>query len=130
MPKQVEGATWTIRELELKRQVEAGRTVVANMHTARDNPGDPRLIAWAKERGLFVPVERTTRSKWRNRLKMKNENDEERDRVCDAYEEWLREQSDLLACIPDLKGKVLGCWCGPLRCHGDIVARLANGEEG
>lgn len=26
----------------------------------------------------------------------------------------------------ELRGKVLGCWCAPQACHGDILARLAN----
>ena len=25
-----------------------------------------------------------------------------------------------------LKGKVLGCWCKPGPCHGDVLARIAN----
>jgi hypothetical protein len=45
------------------------------------------------------------------------------------YEEWLKEQPHLMAELPKLKGKVLGCWCKPLACHGDVLARLANGGE-
>jgi len=26
-----------------------------------------------------------------------------------------------------LKGKVLGCWCHPKPCHGDVLAQIANG---
>jgi len=26
----------------------------------------------------------------------------------------------------ELKGKVLGCWCKPLPCHGDVLAQIAN----
>jgi len=26
----------------------------------------------------------------------------------------------------ELSGKVLVCWCSPLRCHGDVLARIAN----
>lgn len=29
----------------------------------------------------------------------------------------------------ELKGKVLGCWCAPLACHGDLLARLADMSE-
>lgn len=28
--------------------------------------------------------------------------------------------------VRELKGKVLGCWCAPLSCHGDILMELAN----
>lgn len=26
----------------------------------------------------------------------------------------------------ELRGKVLGCWCAPQPCHGDVLARIAN----
>lgn len=28
----------------------------------------------------------------------------------------------------ELRGKVLGCWCKPLACHGDVLAKIADGE--
>ncbi len=45
------------------------------------------------------------------------------------YEEWLKQQPELMAALPQLKDKVLGCWCKPLACHGDVLARLANGGD-
>lgn len=42
------------------------------------------------------------------------------------YEEWILTQPELLAALPELRGKVLGCFCKPLSCHGDILARLAD----
>jgi hypothetical protein len=45
------------------------------------------------------------------------------------YEEWLLSQPDLVtAAKTELKGKVLGCYCKPLDCHGDILLRIANEE--
>ena len=35
------------------------------------------------------------------------------------------EQPELLAALPELAGKTLGCWCAPKACHGDVLARLA-----
>lgn len=26
----------------------------------------------------------------------------------------------------ELRGKVLGCWCKPKKCHGDILVEVAN----
>ena len=49
-----------------------------------------------------------------------------RDDAVDEYEKWLQSQPELLAALPELKGKVLGCWCAPKRCHGDVLSRLAN----
>lgn len=44
-----------------------------------------------------------------------------------SYREWLLSQPELLARLPELKGKVLGCWCAPQLCHGHILAELADG---
>lgn len=52
--------------------------------------------------------------------------DGSREQVVEQYEIWLRGQPDLMASLPDLKGKVLACWCHPLACHGDVLARLAD----
>ena len=67
-------------------------------------------------------------SKWGNPFEMKNYSKDERDRVCDEYEKWFW-TTDLPKQIGELKGKVLGCYCKPLRCHGDFLARLANESE-
>ena len=60
-----------------------------------------------------------------------------REEAVKAFQDWLagtawqdvepeRRQS-ILDAIPSLKGKVLGCWCSPLACHGDVLAEFANG---
>lgn len=44
-----------------------------------------------------------------------------------CYEEWLKLQPELLAeARTVLRGKVLGCWCHPKPCHGDVLVRLVN----
>jgi len=42
------------------------------------------------------------------------------------YEEWLKKQAHLMAQLPDLHGKVLGCWCPPKPCHGSVLIRMAE----
>lgn len=44
------------------------------------------------------------------------------------YREWLfkPEQEKLRKDVVKLKGKVLGCWCYPNPCHGDILKELAD----
>ena len=108
----------TISELERKSLVEAGRTVVANMRT------DKALIAWAQKEGCYVRIDR--RSPWGNPFVIPQHGD--RDAVCDKHAEYLQTRPDLLKLIEAgaLTGKVLGCWCWPLRCHGDHLAALAN----
>jgi hypothetical protein len=27
----------------------------------------------------------------------------------------------------ELRHKILGCWCHPKACHGDVLAEIANG---
>lgn len=44
------------------------------------------------------------------------------------YREWIMTQPQLLAQLPMLKGKRLGCLCKPLPCHGDVLKELAEGE--
>ena len=28
----------------------------------------------------------------------------------------------------ELKGKILGCWCSPYACHGEVLAEIANSD--
>ena len=63
-------------------------------------------------------------SKWGNPFVVGK--DGSREEVVEKYEQWLKTQPELVAALPELKGKVLGCWCSPQLCHGDVLARLAN----
>ena len=41
------------------------------------------------------------------------------------YEKWLRNQPELISQMKkELSGKVLGCYCKPLPCHGDIIIKV------
>lgn len=51
-----------------------------------------------------------------------------RKQVIAMYEKWIQNQPALMSKIPELKGKVLGCFCSPLQCHGEILVKLANKE--
>jgi hypothetical protein len=51
---------------------------------------------------------------------------ESRDEAIREYAKWIMNQPQLLSKLYTLKGKVLGCWCKPKRCHGDILAQLAD----
>jgi len=44
----------------------------------------------------------------------------------DKYREYILNNPELLEKLPELRGKVLGCWCKPLPCHGDILIELLN----
>ncbi len=42
------------------------------------------------------------------------------------FYDFLTWNSEFLAAALATKGKVLGCHCKPLACHGDIIAEWAN----
>lgn len=54
-----------------------------------------------------------------------------REEVIELYRRHLLDclEKDPGTWIPrlrELKGKRLGCWCKPEKCHGDVVARFAD----
>jgi hypothetical protein len=49
-----------------------------------------------------------------------------REEVVAAYREYILGRPDLLALLPDLRGRRLGCWCVPLSCHAQVIAELAD----
>jgi hypothetical protein len=49
-----------------------------------------------------------------------------REEVIEKYREWILTQPQLLAQLPMLKGKRLGCLCVPLPCHGNVLKELAD----
>lgn len=46
--------------------------------------------------------------------------------VVARYREYLLGRPDLLALIPPLRGRRLGCWCAPEPCHAAVIAELAD----
>jgi len=42
------------------------------------------------------------------------------------YKEYLLNNSELLDKIEQLRGKTLGCWCSPKKCHGDVIIEILN----
>jgi hypothetical protein len=63
-------------------------------------------------------------SKWGNPFTIGR--DGTREQVIEKYRRWIMTQPELLAALPGLKGRVLGCWCKPKACHGDVLAELAD----
>lgn len=110
---------WSQSELERKAIVEAGGTVVANMHQNTDRA----LLAWAKASGRFARIDR--HSDWGNPFEMPNDGD--RDTVCDSYEIFFPRKFSLHNRLDELRGKVLCCWCYPQRCHGDYLTQKLEG---
>jgi hypothetical protein len=112
---------WSQSELQRKAAVEAGGTVVANMHQNSDRA----LLHWAKTTGRFARIDRN--SDWGNPFEMPADGD--RDTVCDSYEIFFPRKFSLHNRIEELRGKVLGCWCYPQRCHGDFLASKVQSDD-
>lgn len=63
-------------------------------------------------------------SKWGNPFEIGK--DGTREEVIQKYMEWILTQENLMAALPELSGCVLGCWCSPKPCHGDVLAYLVS----
>lgn len=58
-------------------------------------------------------------SKWQNPFTVKKYGD----KCCELYEQHIR-SSELYNQLEELRGKTLGCWCHPEKCHGDVLMKL------
>ena len=80
------------------------------------------LVVHCEKDGYDVFIGRP--SKWGNPFIIGK--DGTRKDVINKYRKWILVQPDLVNSLPELKDKVLGCWCKPNSCHGDVLADLAN----
>jgi transcriptional regulator with XRE-family HTH domain len=137
---------------ELARASGVGRTTIAALETGKRRAyySTARKLAKVlkvKPEDLFAPAGRVVnvssgepydvyigranprkglkQSIWRNPFK--EGRDGTREEVIERFERHLlKERPDLLERLPELKGKVLACWCAPEPCHGDVLLRLAQ----
>ena len=83
---------------------------------------------------MTVYVPGALQSKWNNPFTVKKYGIE---KSLQLYREWVitgihpingkkRKGGPLLNDIDELRGKVLGCWCKPNKCHGDILKDLLH----
>jgi len=47
-----------------------------------------------------------------------------REEAIEMYRMWIQTQPHLMNSLHELDGKVLGCFCEPLACHGHVLAEL------
>ena len=56
--------------------------------------------------------------------------DGDRQEVIRKFREYfydrMEHSSEFKQQVEDLEGKVLGCWCKPKDCHGDVIAAYLN----
>lgn len=46
--------------------------------------------------------------------------------VINKYRQWILSQPNLIRDLIELEGKILGCWCKPKICHGDVLVNLVD----
>ena len=65
---------------------------------------------------------------WKNKYTIKQCGSAEK--AVELYKIDLLKNPTLMALLPSLKGKTLGCWCknekNPTACHGDVLVELAE----
>lgn len=82
-------------------------------------------VVHCKREKFDVLIDR--RTKWGNPFKIGP--DGRREDVLDKYIYWIYAPGQTAlreAAKRELKGKILGCWCRPQACHGDILSEIAN----
>lgn len=103
---------------------------IAHARAAMDEP--KRWVVHCKKEDFDVYIGRGSiwGNKWSHREgTMADYVVETREEAIRCYEEWLLNQPELMEkAKKELRHKVLGCWCYPLACHGDVLARIANEE--
>jgi Domain of unknown function (DUF4326) len=81
---------------------------------------------------MFFRGKRLPGSKWANPFKIGPEMS--REESIRQYRARLLSSPALLAAVPELRGKVLACWCKErdraVACHGDVLAELADAGVG
>lgn len=80
-------------------------------------------------RNMTYYVPGTTESIWHNPYPVAVPGKKYKDRYTreesmKLYKQYILSNPNLMSKLNQLNGKILGCWCKPLKCHGDILAEL------
>ena len=100
---------------------------VVNVSVKSLRPQYENLKTWLEDPnhvyiGRHLPyVEGANKSKWANPFSVKKYG---RDNCLEMYEAYIRKYTDLWNDLGELNNKILGCWCYPQGCHGDILIKL------
>jgi len=80
------------------------------------------MVVHCKKQPFDVYIGRP--SKWGNPFSIGKHGT--RSEVIKQYKAYILRTPKLLAALPELRGKTLGCWCSPKACHGDVLTSLSN----
>lgn len=96
-------------------------------NTLQDWMGNPNHEYIGRCGIVFINKERFPKksSQWANPFTVKKYGME---RCLEMYEDWVREKikEEGIDELKKLEHKVLGCWCKPNKCHGDILIKILN----
>ena len=53
----------------------------------------------------------------------------DREEAIESYKKYILSRPDLLKQLEQLRGKILGCHCKPLACHGDVLVEILEEKE-
>ena len=97
-------------------------TTVVNLKGHRDDPcfADVVYVGRAACRGGWQLAPSPLANPFRPGL------DGSRAEVMAKYRDYLLGRPHLLALLPALRGRRLGCWCAPQPCHATVIAELAD----
>lgn len=84
---------------------------------------DRQMVVHCKKDKYDVYIGRP--SKWGNPYSIGK--DGTRKEVLEKFLEYVY-TSGLVEDIEELRGKVLGCWCSPKQCHGDVLQSILYGN--
>lgn len=113
------------------------RTTCVNVKVANIRPEYDNLKEWMNDKDhvyigrigvVFIDGQRypPQDSIWANPFKINSQND--RYDVLKKYKEYIIDKLESRQIsyrqLLKLRGKVLGCWCKPEPCHGDILIKL------
>lgn len=115
---------------------------IVNVHKAElKKIGYSDFEHWASQkdhlyigRNMSFYIPGAVESIWHNPYAVMKNNNKNNKNKCKKYTldeslEKYREHvlnSDLVNRLHELDGKILGCWCKPDRCHGDILRELVE----
>jgi len=51
---------------------------------------------------------------------------ESREEAIERFKEYILGNQRLMSDLHELEGKILGCWCSPKKCHGDVLVELVS----
>lgn len=114
--------------MEIEKRIadlNAGKAVVVRMNKRKGSYVDP-VAQYAHDKGLLtycgdrVFYTGHEQSPWHNPFRSPKHGT--RDEVCDRFEKEVLPNLD----VSPLRGRALGCWCYPERCHCQSIQEELN----